>query len=247
MHPTSIVLLLVLSATGCTRLGFEALPGGGDDQLPIADGPAKATDGTVDARLDGAGPDTPRDGPAPEAVLVGDVGVKPKDFFTKDVVQPKEGPSPTACSSPAKQVFAYPGNNMVICQLTSSPVDQCSLGKLCSAINGWAACTASEFLARGGTSTPGQPKAWIAGCARNAATPVKPTDGPCSACLQLQVADVAVTWPCSSGLAIFSDLGVLGVTTATVCHRVGLNTASAAAYWDILGSEQSLDATVCCK
>ncbi len=154
------------------------------------------------------------------------------------------GPAPLGCSSGFTNIFAY-ASNMILCQTTGSAFNQCKAAG-CAAPGHL--CTASEFRARGGVAQAAPAVAWLAGCIRSGGSSSAPTDMVCGDCSGFAQLNADLAWSCSSGAVLLnSDAVAVGLATASTCRRVGTNSATTAAYWKPLSTEQMLQAVVCCN
>ena len=123
---------------------------------------------------------------------------------------------------------------MVICASTGSPVDQCQASQLCNRDQGWHLCSASAFLTHGGVATaaPARNDAWIASCVRTDGTVHAPTDQVCPSCAAANVNYAEIAWTCNGPLGTQSTpWSYAGVTTSSLCGRVGINDRTYAAFW----------------
>jgi hypothetical protein len=161
-----------------------------------------------------------------------------------DTLPVAEGSSPCLLSTR----FQDYGPDMVICQGTQN-VDQCQAGGLCNAAAGWTVCTASQFLLRGGKSTPATAFAWLAACVRQGGSAFPPTDSICDDCSDSAVLpNEYVSWACKYGTTSTGySSGRVGVHAHNDCLRVGENLPSQEAYWNGSPSRGTWKATVCCK
>jgi hypothetical protein len=104
-----------------------------------------------------------------------------------DLIAPDGITAQSACTNNTSPVQIYAAN-MVKCGKTSSYVKHCNAESYCNTPR-WHICTGTEFLARGGATTPsGSTSAWIGACVtRGGAKTQAPKDGLCPDCPQRQL------------------------------------------------------------
>lgn len=162
---------------------------------------------------------------------------------TVDGVQSLDSGPQGVCGGSAP-AFAYPGSQMVICKSNLSL-------SLCLAVlgcgGGLHVCTATEFRARGGMTTPAPYAGWLSSCTRNHTVPQAPSNVVCS-CGSETVAAAQVSWKCSAGAGgpTSSDQRYLGVASHSECRRVGIDDPSTEAYWHPRPNGSPSNYVVCC-
>lgn len=156
----------------------------------------------------------------------------------------------TPCVAVAAVFKTYAGGEMVICEATGlQGVDHCSAELLCNTAAGWKACTASQYLKRGGKTDGTQKNAWLRSCIHSNGTPHAPTDTPCAQCSAAKGSNVEVAWPCTGRTAVryMTDYVWGTVVTHDKCMRMGQNSPAAEGQWIGWTTNDLLGATVCCK
>lgn len=128
-------------------------------------------------------------------------------------------------------------------------LDQCELMDDCEP--GWHACTATEYVARGGRdvlpSTSGATdRAWLAACAQDLGDS-RFRNEPCSYCGDASFEPV-VQWWCDGEVVFEGGMAgtTLGVVAAPECMRVGENTAGHGAYWTMAFTTGAPSFVMCC-
>jgi hypothetical protein len=159
-------------------------------------------------------------------------------------------PDGTVISSPCQNgmpSFLYPGG-MAICENPVSSVgyNQCNAVNLCGAL--WHLCTQSEFLLRGGKTTPTSYEAWIAGCIRSGNNVSPPSDGLCGGSCNMggSATTIPVAWRCDSGASVPSGEKNLGLKSYSSCYEVGAQDPQYGANWRPEAPSKTLKAAVCC-
>jgi hypothetical protein len=240
----SVALLL------CAVAGCEGQPSDTDLRADHRPADRATTDGTGDMLrpLDLGAPGErllAADGLAADRTVV-DAGL-PRD--TSPMADKNTSPDKTSstppCAAGVATAMAY-GKVMAICG-PGGAVNQCTAASLCGA--GWHLCTASEYLARGGTSTPGIWGARLASCVRENNAVFAPTDKLCAICDSIDgnVPSVAVAWACSGGTPFAVPHLYVGAVTHTGCYRLGVNDPQHAAYWGPLSTGSHSNHAVCCN
>lgn len=239
---TFLVLTTAVLLPGCSSNDEPTADARVDRGAPPADtsptvdeGAADLVQPLADGQPDGAAPDgAPADGAGPDAA--------PPDSAAPDLPPPDAplihdlGP---ACGG-GTVLHSYSAE-MVICQGASS--SQCDAAQICS---GWRLCTATEYLAGGGKTTPAPAEAWLGACARDGGALHPPTDGACASCTG--VASMRTTsWECDGSDDTATSAARVGVAAHDVCHRVGANSAANEAFWIAKPSDLKLSAAVCCR
>ena len=155
-----------------------------------------------------------------------------------------------ACNDGAVVEETYQ-SDMVVCQSVGQAVrvNQCAASaSFCNDASGWEMCTASQFLDRGGKTTPAlTTAAWIAGCVRDGEDPLGVLDGACGSCLAASGSLQTLRWRCQSGTPLSFDQRHVGLASDSICYRAGTDSSSYEAHWGPLTSDGTLPAAVCCK
>jgi hypothetical protein len=192
------------------------------------------------------------DAPMLDALLA-DGQVPPADQGGDAPWPPDIGPvSPDPCAAGIQKGGKWSPGPMQAC-LAPGPIDQCGAEDLCNLAGGWHLCTASEYLARGGTASGAAEKAWLASCVRSdGQTPTAPSDSRCAVCdVSGSTSNSAeVGWWCTTGQAQYTlPHNHVGVRTNSGCLRVGLNDPAHEAHWAPLSSGAWAVATAaaCCS
>lgn len=156
-------------------------------------------------------------------------------------------PDAPAATEPCKATKGTEyASNMVLCTGPSLDADQC-MAEATFCAPGWHLCTASEFLARGGTTMPASNAAWLAACIReNGGTVTTPSDGICSSCAQATASTEVLARGCTNG--VYSANGsYVGVLATAGCFGVGPDGVGPQAYWQSMPSQFSWPGAVCCQ
>jgi hypothetical protein len=175
------------------------------------------------------------------------------DLALADLPPAKQAPD-TVANTPCVAVVTvfrtYAGGDMVICETTGMQgVDHCSAELLCNTAAGWKACTASQYLKRGGKTDGTQKNAWLKSCVLSSGTPHAPTDAPCALCSAAKGSSVEVVWPCTGPGAVhyLSDYVWGAVVTHDKCVRIGQDSPATEGQWIGWTTTDLLGATVCCR
>ena len=236
-------LSLAMFVVGCTRAGFTAATDTsafGDESISTDAAGLSFGDLGVDS------PSTLAEHGDAEVRL--DAAATPGDLFVSTDA------TAAPCAVGVTETFRY-GQPMVICASTARAVNQCEASQLCNRDQGWHLCSASEFLTHGGatTASPALSDAWIASCVRTDRTVHAPTDQVCLSCAAANVSYAETAWTCSGPLGTQSTpWSYAGVTTSSLCGRVGINDRVYAAFWTsrVSGSPvlpKRVAAAVCCR
>ncbi len=161
-------------------------------------------------------------------------------------------PSPASppCSFAPEQMYCSLEDpaNVIMAVCSSAGRTQCEVMSSCQP--GWHACTATEYVARGGRDVPPDfsttNRAWLAACVQDVgATGFK--NEPCSVCGEANF-DPVVQWWCDGQVVYEGGMAgdTLGVVAAPECMRVGTNAATHAAYWSMSFASGSPSFVMCC-
>jgi hypothetical protein len=116
---------------------------------------------------------------------------------------------------------------------------------------GWHACTATEYVARGGRDVApnfsATNRAWLAACARDLGD-VGLTNEPCGSCDLIVDFEPVVQWWCDGSVVYAGGMSgdTLGVRTNAECMRVGSNDADHGAFWTMDFTGGGGNFVVCC-
>ena len=159
-----------------------------------------------------------------------------------------QGPPPPPCTGATTEA-AYPGwTDLTVCMSTVFHT-QADAAKLCA--SGWHMCTATQYLARGGTKyvlTNQGPLYWLAACVKPGSPP---QDGVCTNPQTGCPGGCAVGWSCVNGGSGITRTGHdrYAIEAHTYCYRLGTNTATGAYWWALSPNLSSTipAGAVCCK
>jgi hypothetical protein len=136
-------------------------------------------------------------------------------------------------------MVACPASGRTQCEV----IDECEPG--------WHACTATDYVARGGRdmapSFSTTNRAWLAACAQDVdGTRLK--NEACSLCGQEVGYAPAVQWWCDGEVVYEGGMSgdTLGIHTSPECMRVGKNDANHAAFWSMGFSGGAPSFVMCC-
>jgi hypothetical protein len=163
------------------------------------------------------------------------------DTYVIDGSTPDLGPS-TACSYAPELVYAP---NMVTCY--SGPVcnTHCTAETACNVAGGWHLCTVTEFLARGGKTTPNTRAAWIAGLMSKNSIPNNGISSNCNNNSSIEPDG----WACDGSGTVESTSSTKtdAVSAGWWCVRLGKDVPEAAAHWESQGAGSYGCYSLCCK
>ncbi len=126
---------------------------------------------------------------------------------------------------------------------------QCESVEECEA--GWHACTATDYVARGGRDVPPNfsttNRAWLAACARDLGD-VGLKNEPCGSCDLIVDFEPVVQWWCDGSVVYAGGMSgdTLGVHTNAECMRVGSNDAAHGAFWTMDFTGGGGNFVMCC-
>lgn len=143
-------------------------------------------------------------------------------------------------------------SHVVMAVCSTAGRNQCDALEGCGP--GWSACTASQYVARGGRDVPPEfsntNRAWLAACVQDA-NGRGLRNASCEPCTEFDPAyDPEVMWWCADGAVVYEggmDGDKLGVVTSPECFRVGANSPSNSAYWAIDFASGGTTFVVCCE
>jgi len=163
-----------------------------------------------------------------------------------------EPPSPP-CTFAPEQVYCKksdPGR-VIMAVCSAAGRTQCEVIDECEP--GWHACTATDYVARGGRDvapafSSNTDRAWLAACVRDV-DGNKLKNEACSVCGQDPAYPPSIEWWCD-GTVVYEggmDGDTLGVVAAPECMRVGANSAGNGAFWSMSFSEGAPSFVMCCS
>jgi hypothetical protein len=220
-----------------------------------SDDSGSSQDAAVDsvANIDGATPDR---GAADRSISDRSTDTmptdsSPMDSAIADAVPTDAGAAPLsdaaaqACSWGTAQSTTE--NNVVACIGTGgATVDQCTAEKIVCG-SGWHLCTSDDYWRIAKAKTITSQNVWLAGCVRDGAAAILPTNAVCSACSTATGKDVTVAWSCANSTSISSKRLHLGLYTTGACTHVGKPENTTAAHWRPRPSSDQLSGALCCK
>ena len=161
-----------------------------------------------------------------------------------------ESENPPCDDAPA-QVYCSKDNasQVIMAVCSSAGRNQCEVMDSCEP--GWHACTATDYVARGGRdiapafSTTN--RAWLAACVTDVNSHQLKNE-PCSICGQETSYEPTVQWWCDGEVVYEGGMAgdTLGVVAAPDCMRVGNNVENNGAYWGMAFSDGAPSFVMCC-
>lgn len=157
------------------------------------------------------------------------------------------------CAFEAEQVYCHEDepSRVIMAVCSAAGRTQCEVIDECEP--GWHACTATDYVARGGRDIPpsfssNTDRAWLAACARDF-TGTQLKNEPCSVCGQDPGFAPSIQWWCDGQVVYEGGMegDTLGIVAAPECMRVGANTASHGAFWTMSFSEGAPSFVMCCS
>lgn len=134
------------------------------------------------------------------------------------------------------------------CAAGTEALNQCDASNACA--TGWHLCTASEYRTTyEATEAPAvlDSTLWLAGCVRDGAAPMSPSDSVCSDCTGTQTgSDEDVAFSCVNSIRLTSDSLYVGVRAAGSCQFVGTSNSGDDAYWSAQPASNTLNGALCC-
>ncbi len=161
-------------------------------------------------------------------------------------------PATAPCSDVPEQVYCALDDptHVIMVACTSAGRSQCEVMSECEP--GWHACTATDYVARGGRDvapafSTATDRAWLAACVRDV-TGTEFKNEPCSVCGQDPPYEPSIQWWCDGEVVYAGGMSgdTLGVLAAPECMRVGENTAGHAAFWSMSFSDGAPSLVMCC-
>jgi hypothetical protein len=136
---------------------------------------------------------------------------------------------------------------MAVCSAVGR--DQCEVMDDCEP--GWHACTATDYVARGGRDvvpdfSSNTDRAWLAACVQDIGD-ARFRNEPCSFCGDAEFEPV-VQWWCDGEVVYEGGMAgtTLGVVAGPECMRVGGNLPANGAHWSMAFSSGSPSFVMCC-
>jgi hypothetical protein len=231
---------LLLLAAGCVRTTPTATRDAGSTEAVALD---QVTRDAPDGAPPDHGPGVVEQGLVHDATPEAD-GLVP-DVAATDATT-ADGPGAPPCAAGMNTAQSY-SPAMVTCADPKGAHNQCATAALCNAAAGWTLCTTSQFLARGGKTTPTTQQGWLASCVRDNGNPTAPSDGVCGGCTSSGGAPVDVGWRCTGSSSDKKNNLYVGVATFSECRRVGVNQATAEGMWHPLETPALVGAAICCQ
>jgi len=159
-------------------------------------------------------------------------------------------PSPPCSDAPVQRYCSRSEPTKVIMvACTTAGRSQCEVMSECA--SGWHACTATDYVARGGRDVApnfsATNRAWLAACVRDA-NGTQFRNEPCSTCGQDVPYEPAIQWYCDGQVVYAGGMAgdALGIHTSPTCMRVGENDAAHGAYWTMGFSGGAPTFVMCC-
>ena len=162
-------------------------------------------------------------------------------------------PATPACSDPPEQVYCRldDPSQVIMAVCSAAGRSQCEVMSECEP--GWHACTATDYVARGGRDVPpsfssNTDRAWLAACVRDASG-TKLKNEPCSVCGSDVGFPPSIQWWCDGSVVYEGGMegDTLGIVAAPECMRVGANAASHGAFWTMSFSDGAPSFVMCCS
>jgi hypothetical protein len=139
---------------------------------------------------------------------------------------------------------------VIMATCSSAGRDQCEVMDTCDP--GWHACTATEYIARGGADivpdfSSNTDRAWLAACVSDANGSTL-RNQPCSNCGVDPGRAPSIQWWCDGEVVYEGGMAgdSLGVLASPECMRVGQDTAAHAAYWSMSFAGGAPSFVMCC-
>ncbi len=162
-------------------------------------------------------------------------------------------PDPPACPFGPEQVYCRldDPSHVIMAVCSAAGRSQCEVMSECEP--GWHACTATDYVARGGRDIPpsfssNTDTAWLAACVRDAKG-TKLRNEPCAVCGQDVGFPPSIQWWCDGSVVYAGGMegDTLGITASPECMRVGTNAASHGAFWTMAFSDGAPSFVMCCS
>ncbi len=161
-------------------------------------------------------------------------------------------PEIAPCAFAPEQVYCAlsDATRVIMAVCSAAGRSQCEVMSECEP--GWHACTATDYVARGGRDVPpafssATDRAWLAACVRDV-TGTEFKNEPCSVCGQDPSYEPSIQWWCDGAVVYEGGMAgdTLGVLAGPDCMRVGMNAASHGAFWSMSFSDGAPSFVMCC-
>ncbi len=156
------------------------------------------------------------------------------------------------CAFGAEQVYCSKSDptQVIMAVCSAAGRSQCEVIDECDP--GWHACTATDYVARGGRDIPpafssATDRAWLAACVRDF-DGTKLKNEACSGCGQDPGFAPSIQWWCDGSVVYEGGMegDTLGIVAAPECMRVGANTAGHSAFWTMSFADGAPSFVMCC-
>jgi hypothetical protein len=261
----SLVVGFVLpAACGGDSGGAGALPGAGGE-ASRGDAGAASNDGVAAGAppsSNGGGTDDAAGASSTEGGETSGSGGSSTGMASKLYVPPSEIigarcqgtpnlPSPPCAFAP-EQVYCHKDDTSrgIMAACSAAGRSQCEVMDECQV--GWHACTATDYVARGGRDiapslSSATDTAWLAACVRDFDGNALKNEA-CSRCGQDPGYAPSIEWWCDGKVVYEGGMegDTLGVVASPECMRVGSNLASHGAFWTMAFSDGAPSFVMCC-
>lgn len=156
------------------------------------------------------------------------------------------------CAFGPEQIYCSKSDptHVIMAVCSAAGRSQCEVIDECEP--GWHACTATDYVARGGRDIPpafssATDRAWLAACVRDFdGTQLK--NEACSGCGLDPGFAPSIQWWCDGSVVYEGGMegDTLGIVAAPECMRVGANTAAHSAYWTMSFADGAPAFVMCC-
>ena len=161
-------------------------------------------------------------------------------------------PSTMPCAFGSEQVYCSLSDpaKVIMAVCSTSGRTQCESVEECEV--GWHACTATDYVARGGRDVApnfsATNRAWLAACVRDLGD-VGLKNEACDSCNLVIDFEPVVQWWCDGDVVYEGGMSgdTLGVHTNGECMRVGENTAAHGAFWTMDFTGGGGNFVMCCS
>lgn len=162
-------------------------------------------------------------------------------------------PATPPCTFEAEQVYCRKDDpsQVIMAVCSAAGRSQCEVMDECEP--GWHACTASDYVARGGRDiapsfSSATDRAWLAACVRDVSG-LQLRNQPCSVCGQDVGFPPSIQWWCDGSVVYEGGMegDTLGVVAAPECMRVGSNAPGFGAFWTMSFSDGAPSFVMCCS
>lgn len=201
------------------------------DDEPTPNGPR------LDASADGSG----------DAVVDATTDVTSTDA-SEDATPPTDACAPGVPMAGFARGVAFCGSSA-----STATYSVCTSSVLCNTAANWQQCNATKYRAAFTSVAPPIVDAGIRSCIRDAGASSAPTDQPCSSNCNITSPSLATPlgWSCAGGVVTDSQgTDYIGLVSASVCSRTGIDDPATAAYWRpnvAVGSFDRIRHAACCR